>query len=423
MTILILGANGLIGSAVTRGLIRQGHAVTAMARSVEKPRRCMPRAAWVEADLRWLSSPEDWLPLLHGVTTVINCAGVLQNGFGDDVIAVQQVAMQALYEAAQPATLIIQISARADGPAGQTPFLASKRSADEALSHSGLPSVILRPAIVVGSHAYGGTALLRALAAMPIVSLLANPQTELRFAALDDVVAAVQDAVSGKIAPGLIVEIAGPKRHTLAEAAARHREWLGLPPNRTIAVPLWGTRAAAAVADALGRLGWRSPLRSTATQTATAGIVADPQSNGWQNLDDILQSHPAGVADLWFARLYLLKPVVFGVLSLFWIASGLIALAAFNASAAHFRMAGFSDAAANTITVATSLLDIILGALVLVRRHSGLALKSMIGVSLAYLASATMATPAMWLDPLGPLVKVLPAIVLALVALAILDDR
>jgi hypothetical protein len=47
----------------------------------------------------------------------------------------------------------------------------------------------------------------------------------------------------------------------------------------------------------------------------------------------------------------------------------------------------------------------------------------MIALSLAYLANATLLQPGLWLEPLGPLVKVFPSIVLALVALAILEER
>jgi hypothetical protein len=47
----------------------------------------------------------------------------------------------------------------------------------------------------------------------------------------------------------------------------------------------------------------------------------------------------------------------------------------------------------------------------------------MLAVSLAYLAGASLLEPALWLDPLGVLVKVLPSILLTLVALATLDER
>jgi hypothetical protein len=47
----------------------------------------------------------------------------------------------------------------------------------------------------------------------------------------------------------------------------------------------------------------------------------------------------------------------------------------------------------------------------------------MIAVTAAYLLGGTLLTPALWLDPLGPLVKSIPAAVLALTALAVLEDR
>jgi hypothetical protein len=44
-------------------------------------------------------------------------------------------------------------------------------------------------------------------------------------------------------------------------------------------------------------------------------------------------------------------------------------------------------------------------------------------VSLLYLVSGTILTPALWLDPLAPLLKIPPALMLALVAASMLDRR
>ena len=86
--------------------------------------------------------------------------------------------MIALYEAAarRRIKLIVQISARTEGGAADTPFLATKRSADAALENSGIPFVILRPAVVIGRNAHGGSALLRALAAFPCVLPLVHAE-------------------------------------------------------------------------------------------------------------------------------------------------------------------------------------------------------------------------------------------------------
>jgi hypothetical protein len=44
-------------------------------------------------------------------------------------------------------------------------------------------------------------------------------------------------------------------------------------------------------------------------------------------------------------------------------------------------------------------------------------------LTLGYLAASLVLAPAMWLDPVGSMVKTVPAVALMLVALAILDER
>jgi len=213
---------------------------------------------------------------------------------------------------------------------------------------------------------------------------------------------------------------------TLQAAVARHRSWLGLPPARVFTVPPGLARLVSAGADLLGRLGWRSPLRSTAMSAAAGGILATSflaSPFRLRTLDEMLSAAPAGVQDVWFARLYLLKPAIFGTLALFWILSGTLALLSFDESAGHLIAAGIPAGLAGTLTVATSLADLALGIGVVFRRHAGWCLKGMVALSLIYLAGATVLEPSLWLDPLGPLLKVLPSIGLALVARAILEER
>ena len=63
-----------------------------------------------------------------------------------------------------------------------------------------------------------------------------------------------------------------------------------------------------------------------------------------------------------------------------------------------------------------------LGAAVLVRRWAGAACIGMIVLALAYLGAASLFTPALWADPLGPLLKVIPATAAALACLVALGQ-
>ncbi|MDP3898344.1 MAG: SDR family oxidoreductase, partial [Mesorhizobium sp.] len=344
----------------------------------------------------------------------------------DNVAAVQDVAMRALYAAASgQVSLIVQISARAGLNGAGTAFFDTKRTADYALAASGVPFVIFRPAIVIGRDAHGGSALLRALAAIPLFTPLVHPASPLQFVALSDVSEAVARAIDGSIPAGSDLDLAAPEIRSLAQAVARHRAWLGLAPVPTIAVPAWMAGLVARGADGLGQLGWRSPLRSTAMIVAAGGVVADPGEPPFplRSLDETLAASPAGAQDLWFARLYLLKPVIFGGLSVFWLLSGLIALLSLDRSIDYLAPTGLPRPSAAGLAILTSLADIALGLAVAVRRFAAPALTGMILLSLFYLAGATLYQPALWSDPLGPLVKVLPSIALALVAHSILDER
>ncbi|EJC80162.1 LOW QUALITY PROTEIN: nucleoside-diphosphate-sugar epimerase [Rhizobium leguminosarum bv. trifolii WSM2297] len=424
MNILILGATGFIGSVVAARLVADAHVVTGLGRNPARARLKQPAIDWRRADLSRMTKPEDWHELLKDQHAVVNCAGALQDGLSDDLAATQAEAMLALYAAAKRTSqpLLVQISARTAGAAGDLPFLATKRWADEALVASGLPHLILRPALVLGRNAHGGSSLLRALAACPLALPLVHADSPVETLSVDDVAEAVSQAVTGGLRGD--VNLAAGEVLTLADLVRLHRQWLGLPPARVFSLSPWLARPVTRFADLAGLLGWRSPLRSTAMTVMSEGIEALKAKSGLTatSAAATLSANPSGVQDLWFARLYLLKPLVISGLSTFWLLSGLIPLLALENTSAHF-LPFMPETAATVLTLATCLIDIALGAAVLVRPLAKRALLGMLAVSFAYLIGASLLEPALWLDPLGVLVKVLPSILLTLTALATLDER
>jgi hypothetical protein len=75
------------------------------------------------------------------------------------------------------------------------------------------------------------------------------------------------------------------------------------------------------------------------------------------------------------------------------------------------------------LAAAAAAVDILVGIGIAVRSTARLALWAALVVSSAYLLAGTLLLPALWLDPLGPLLKIAPIALLTLLALAILDER
>jgi hypothetical protein len=111
------------------------------------------------------------------------------------------------------------------------------------------------------------------------------------------------------------------------------------------------------------------------------------------------------------------------MLALFWLISGLVGFLHFDAAVHVLTDRGVGQALAAGAVSVGSLIDIGLGVAVAIRRWHVPALAGMLATALFYLVAGTWFSPDLWGDPLGPFVKVLPAMALCLVALAIAGDR
>ena len=430
MRVLVIGGTGLIGGAVVARLIEMRHEVVGVARRTSRPRRGMPAAEWLALDIASLTDPQDWLPYLAGVEAAVNCAGVLQDSPRDSTCGVHVEGIGALFAACERFWPRRVVHVSAIGVDRQTPtdFSRTKIEADRALIERDLDWVILRPSVVLGPAAYGGSALFRGLAALPILPVIPDAGP-LQIVQLDDVVETILFFLVPSAPSRVSLDLAGPEPLSFADIVRHYRRWLGWPEPRLLRVP--GAVAALFfwLGDVAGWLGWRPPLRSTARYEIRRGAIGDPSH--WTELTGIsprslaaaLATRPASVQERWFAGLYLLKPVVFIVLSLFWIATGALSLGpVYPAGLRLLEQAGAGPLSV-TLVLAGGIADIAIGIGIAVRRTSRLALWAAFAVSIFYLLAATVTLPVLWVDPLGPLVKIVPVLVLNLAALAILEDR
>ena len=423
-----MGAQGLIGSVVSRRLVEAGYQVVGLKRT--PPAVGASDLDWVFCDLRAMVSKEDWKPVLDGVSHVVNAAGALQDGGQDDLNAVHVAAPEAMSKvAAERGMSIVQISAAGVSLDATTEFFRTKAKGDAAVLASGAPATILRPSLVIARDAYGGTALIRALTSVPFVQPVALGDATVQTVDVEDVANAVLYAIRGDLAPGTY-DVTSPVKHTLEEILLEIRSWLGVSQPRTILrIPARALAPIAWMSDWLGKLGWRSPLRTTALRVLQDGVTGDSENYALKtgspprSLKNSLAEHPATNADLVSARMALVLPVLIGVLSMFWMASGVIGLTRVEAAAGVLTGSGWHPASAFSSVVVFSLADIAIGVAILWKKWAKLACIAMVALSLLYLLSATIFTPHLWFDPLGPLLKVIPATVAAIVALALLGSR
>ena len=359
---------------------------------------------------------------------VVNAAGALQSGLRDDLDAIHHRMVAALAEACCEVGLsrLVHISAVGAQADADTAFMRSKASGDACLRRSRVAWIILRPGLVIGPGAYGGSALLRMLASMPLVQPLVMADRRIQTVGSEDLARVVVDAVESRLPARSEIDVVEDESQSLREVVGTLRRWLGVPQARiSIDLPDSVAFSIAGIADLLGHLGWRSPLRTTALRVLSAGVVGDPRTlrslsdRRLKSLSENLRIMPSTLQERWFARLYLLLPLLIAVLALFWVSSGMIALATLPAAAAQ---SGLAPVDGRALVALGALLDVALGLAILYRPWARAAALGMVCVGLVYLLLGTVLRADLWADPLGPLLKILPASMLALVAAALLDS-
>jgi uncharacterized protein YbjT (DUF2867 family) len=307
-------------------------------------------------------------------------------------------------------------------------FSATKQAGEDALRDRDLDWVILRPSVVVGRGAYGGSALFRGLASSRWL-----PRTpdagRLQIVQLDDVVETVLRLLEPDAPAKVALEVAGPERLSFEEVVARYRAWLGWAPAKEFTAPRFLTGLAYRLGDFAGMLGWRPAMRTTARREIVRGAVGDPSE--WTrltgitpaSLDQALAREPASVQERWFAQVYLLKPLAFTVFALFWIVTGLISLGPGYRIGEAMMLEGGAGPLSGPSVVAGALADICIGLAIAFRRTTRLGLYAGIAISLFYVVAGTLLLPRLWIDPLGPMLKIWPILCFNFLLLAILEDR
>jgi uncharacterized protein YbjT (DUF2867 family) len=373
----------------------------------------------------------------HRVDLVVNCLGVLQDGPGSDTNDVHRDFVGRLLRAMKAsgrAIRLVHISVPGVADQDRTEFSRSKREAERLIAASEVAYAILRPGFVIAPAAYGGSAMVRSLAALPIDVPAAESATPFQPIAVQDVAATIAWLAgrehSDKSADAVTWDLMQPQPVTLGHVIKQFRYAFGVADRPRLTLPAFMLDLGGKLGDWTSSLGWMPPMRTTAIAELRRGVTGDPAP--WmvatgivpKMLAQAVGERSATIQDKWFARLFLIKALVIASLVVFWIASGFIALViSYNAAAGILTAHAFPPSLVAPVTIGTSLMDMTIGLLIAFRRSCAAGLVAGIAASLGYMLGAALLTPDLWVEPLGALVKTGPAIVLMLVALLTLDNR
>lgn len=243
--ILVVGATGRLGGAITLALLAQGRSVRILLPENSPSARLAPQgmataaetliaagAQPVSGDLKQRASLD---AACAGVETVLTTATAALRGGEDNFDSVDRRGLQSLIDAAAAAGVrrfIFTSAARSD-PNHPHPLFRAKGQTEAALRASGLDYTILKPGVFM--ETWLGRVIGAPLQAGQPVTLVGEGKTKIDFVSADDVLAYAVAAVDHPAARNAEIRIGGPASASYSEAVEAAGRALGRPlPVRTV---------------------------------------------------------------------------------------------------------------------------------------------------------------------------------------------
>ncbi len=411
--ILIVGGTGFIGRRIAGHLRDRGHCVVAASRAA------VDLARDDETRLR---------DKVATFETVVNCAGLVRDDGENSMAAVHANGACALFRACIAAGVkrLVHVSALGAAPDGETGYQRTKSAAEDylaALDPDGerIDWRILRPSLVVGRGG-ASTRWMLAAAVLPRLPRFGDGGWRFQPVHVSDLAELAARLAEGVASPRGI-DVVGPRPMNTDELLLLLRDWLGLRPAKFFRVPNWLFLLAASIG---GRVS-TGPLNREVVKLLSKGNVADPTpmttalGRAPRDLRTALALEPACEADRLAARLFFLRPVLRWSIGLLWIATGLLSLGLYPVEKSYALLAeiGLRGAHAGAALYGGAAVDLLLGALLLLRWRPVAVGLAQIAMMLVFTALATRLPADYWLHPFAPLLKNLPLAAALLVMIAL----
>lgn len=265
--VLVIGATGQLGGAVTRRLLETGHRVRALGRNPEKLAALAALGAEVVAG-----------DLLDAAFVMKACADVNQvvttanNAMGTGASSPNRVDLRA-YEnicravREQRVSRIVHVSAQ-DGGGASSPvdFFRVKHHVDALIRKSGVPWVLLAPTVFMETWIemmIGG-----AIRQGKHVMLFGDGTSRANFIAVDDVAEFALRILDDPTVQNTVIEVGGPTTCSFVEVTTLLEQRLGVKPKRRH-MPVGVLRAGSIVLKPFNEVGSRLMAMGYFTATMT----------------------------------------------------------------------------------------------------------------------------------------------------------
>src|SRR5512140_2293359 len=233
-TLLLTGATGFVGGAVRPALAGEGWRVRCLTRDLARARRREPTLDWVQGDVadpaacaRALDGCRAALYLVHGI------------GEGPDYHRREVMAASTFSSSAAAGGVerIVYLGGVAPAGAGSE-HLRSRLDVGEALRAGPVQTIELRASMIIG-HGSLSWLIVRDLAArLPFMVLPRWLRSRTEPVAIDDVVIALERALTLPLSASAWFDIPGPEVLTGEQILVETAHALGLAAPRRVGVPL-----------------------------------------------------------------------------------------------------------------------------------------------------------------------------------------
>src|SRR3954447_4800917 len=237
-TCLVTGATGYIGGRLVPELLAAGHRVRVMTRSPERLRD-HPWAGDVEVVRADAGVAEDVARACAGADVVYYLIHAL--GSGPEFEATDRRTAEVVARAAREAGVgrLVYLGALVPEEEELSPHLRSRTEVAEILLRSGVPSVVLRAAIVLGSGSASFEMLRYLTERLPVMVTPRWVHSRIQPIAVRDVLRYLVGCAALPPSVHRSFDVGGPDVMSYAEMMQRYTEVAGLPRRRILPVPFF----------------------------------------------------------------------------------------------------------------------------------------------------------------------------------------